>query len=703
MKTSTLRVNRRSFLKAGATSAGGLMIGFYLPESSKLAAATSASAKLNAFVHVGSDDSVTLFIHKSEMGQGTVTSLSMLLAEELECDWSKIRTEFPGVDPAYGPLMGAFGSMSIRSSWEPLRKAGATAREMLVQAAAQKWGVDKSQCRAEKSTVINTKTNARLSYGSLADAAAKLPAPTMVALKDPKRFEIIGKRVKRLDTPAKVTGKATFGLDVRRPGMLYAVLARCPVFGGKVASFDASKAKVVPGVKNVVQISNGVAVLADNTWNAMQGRKALQIQWDEGALANTSSATIRKVFADLAEKPGAVARKEGDVDAALSGGAKKIEAVYEAPYLSHAPMEPMNCVADVRAGSCEVWVGTQIQSMAQQTAAKITGLPANKVQIHTEFLGGGFGRRGGPDFIGEAVEISKAAGVPVKLTWSREDDMQHDTYRPASYSKFAGALDAQGWPTAWFTRVSCPSFAGLQNGVDRAAVEGIADIRYEVPNIRVEYHPPDVGIPVSYWRSVGYSQNTFFTECFVDELAAAGGKDPVEFRRRMLAKTPRMAGVLELAAEKAGWGKPLPAGHAHGVSVVNNIGSFNAQVAEVSIEKGKLRVHRVVCAIDCGQVVNPAIVEQQVQSGIVYGLSAALKGEITIERGRVKQQNFNSYDVLRIDEMPVVEVYIVPSTNAPGGIGEATTPSTAPAVVNALFALTRKRVRKLPIRAEDLV
>ncbi|HEX5430996.1 MAG TPA: xanthine dehydrogenase family protein molybdopterin-binding subunit [Bryobacteraceae bacterium] len=694
--------SRRGFLKAGAASAGGLMVGFYLPENSKLAADTAASAKLNAFVRIGTDDSVTFYIHKSEMGQGTVTSLSMLLAEELECDWKKIRTEFPGVDPAYGPLMGAFGSMSIRSSWTPLRKAGATAREMLLQAAAQQWGVDKSQCRAENGSVVNSATNARASYGSLAEAAAKLPAPTMVALKDPKQFQIIGKRVKRLDTPAKVTGRAKFGIDMRLPGMLHAVLARCPVFGGKVASFDDSKAKAVPGVKKIVQISNGVAVLADNTWNAMQGRKALRIQWDEGALANSSSATIRKLFADLAEKPGAVARKAGDADAALAGGAKKIEAVYEAPYLSHAPMEPMNCVADVRADGCDVYVGTQIQSAARQTAAKITGLPAEKVQIHTEFLGGGFGRRGGADFIAEAVETSKAASVPVKLTWSREDDMQHDTYRPASYSKFAGALDANGWPTAWFTRVSCPSFAGLQNGVDRAAVEGIADIRYEIPNIRVEYHPPDAGIPVSYWRSVGYSQNTFFTECFIDELAAAGGKDPVEFRRKLLAKTPRLLGVLNLAAEKAGWGKPLAKGHAQGVAVVNNIGSFNAQVSEVSIEKGKLRVHRVVCAIDCGQTVNPAIIEQQVQSGIVYGLSAVLKGEITIERGRVKQQNFNTYDVLRIDEMPVVEVYIVPSTKAPGGIGEATTPSTAPAVVNALFALTGKRVRKLPIRPADL-
>ncbi|PYS38500.1 MAG: twin-arginine translocation pathway signal protein [Acidobacteria bacterium] len=702
--TTIQKLDRRSFLKTGAAAAGGLVLGFYLPENHSLEA-QNALGKLNAYVQIGADDMITLYIHKAEMEQGTVTSLSMLLAEELECDWKKIRTEFPGVDPvAFGPMQGVFGSMSVRTSWEPLRKAGATAAEMLVQAAAQKWNVPKSQCRAENNSIVNINTKERLSYGSLAEAASKLPVPQYeVALKDPSQFKLVGKSQKRMDTPAKVSGKTIFGIDMKVPGMLYATLLRCPVFGGKVKSFDAAKTKAVPGVKQVVQISNGIAVLAENTWAAMEGRKALAVEWDEGPRATTTSASIRKVFADLAEKPGAVARKEGDVAAALASTPRKIEAVYEVPYLSHAPMEPLNAVAHVRPDGADVWSGMQIQSVARETAARIAGLPAEKVQIHTVYLGGGFGRRGGADFIGEAVEISKVAGVPVKLQWTRDDDLQHDTYRPASYTKFTSALDDKGMPTVWNARVVCPSFAGLRNGVDRTGVEGIAEIRYSIPNILVEYHPPDVGIPVSYWRSVGYSHNTFFTEGFLDELAFAAKQDPVEFRRRLLAKAPRMLGVLELAAEKAGWGKPLAAGRHRGIAVVDNLGSFNAQVAEISIDKGKVRVHRVVCAVDCGHVVNPAIVVQQIESGIVYGLSAALRGEITIDRGRVQQTNFNNYEPLRMDEMPVIETHIVPSTNPPGGIGEASTPAIAPAVTNAIFSATGKRIRRLPIKPEDLV
>ena len=696
MKTLT-KINRRGFLKTGAAVGGGLVLGFHIPEKGQ--AQTAGPLKLNAFVKVGADDTVTLEIHKSEMGQGTVTSLSQLLAEELECDWKKIRTEFPGVEPVYGtPMMGTYGSLSIRTSYNQLRQAGAAAREMLVQAAAEQWKVDKSQCRAENNSVVNTANNARLSYGSLADAAAKLPAPTNVPLKPAAQFKLIGTSPKRLDTPLKVNGSAGFGLDVRRPGMLYASLERCPVFGGKVASFDGSKAMAVPGVKKVVQISNGVAVIADNTWSAMEGRKALTIKWDEGKWANVSTPGLRQEWAGLAAKPGMSMRKAGDAAAAFAGAAKKIEAVYEAPYLSHAPMEPLNATVEVRADGCDVWVSSQIQTVAQQTAAQITGLPAGKCQIHTQYLGGGFGRRGGADYVGEAVEIAKAMSpTPVKLTWTREDDLQHDTYRPASYVKFSGGLDAQGNPVSFSARIVCPPFGG--NGT---AVEGIQDMKYSIPNVQVEFTAPDTGTPVSYWRSVGYSQNCYFMEAFIDEMAAAAGADPVEFRRKLLAGTPRLLNVLNLAAEKGDWGKPLPAGRFRGVAVVNNIGSFNAQVAEVSVSQGKVKVHRVVCAVDCGQVVNPAIVEQQIQSGIVYGLGTVTKLGITLDKGRVVQKNFNNYDPIRIDEMPVVEVHIVPSRENPGGIGEASTPTIVPAVVNAVYAATKKRVRMLPIKAADL-
>jgi isoquinoline 1-oxidoreductase subunit beta len=702
-KVKALTLSRRGFLKTGAAAGGGLFLGFYLPESRKLdAAPTSAATKVNAYVHIGPDGSTTLMIAKSEMGQGVVTSMSMLLAEELECDWSKIRTEFPGVDPAYGPMQGTFGSLSVRTSWDPLRKAGAAAREMLIEAAARKWGVDKSQCRAENSQVINTATDARLSYGDLAEAAAKLPVPSNPRLKDPKDFRVIGTSPKRLDTPIKVNGSAEFGIDHRIPGMVYAVVQRCPVFGGKVASFDDSKTKTMPGVKQVVQISSGVAVIADNTWNAMEGRRVLKVQYDNGPNAAHNDANLRTLFADMAAKPGAVARTQGDAHSALASAAKKVEAVYEAPYLAHAPMEPLNCTAHVTGDSCEVWTSTQIQTAAHQIAMKITGLPADKVKIHTLYLGGGFGRRGGADFVSEAVEIAKAIRMPVKLTWSREDGIQHDMYRPAAYVKFAAGLDKDGWPVAYTASVACPSFGGMRNGVDFTGVQGVSDIEYTIPNIHIEYHAPEVGIPVSYWRSVGYSQNTFFTESFIDELAAATGKDPVEFRRRLLAKSPRYLGVLNLAAEKAGWGNPLPSGVHRGVAVVNNIGSFNAQVAEISIDQGKLKVHRVVCAVDCGHAVNPAGIVQQIQSGIVYGLTAVMKGKITIEGGAVKERNFDRYQMLRIDEMPMVEVYLAPNNSRPGGIGEGSTPSIGPAVANAIFAATGKRVRSLPIRLEQL-
>jgi isoquinoline 1-oxidoreductase beta subunit len=526
-----------------------------------------------------------------------------------------------------------------------------------------------------------------------------LAVPANIQLKDAKDFKLIGMPAKRLDTRDKISGATKFGIDAEVPGMLYATLVRCPVFGGKVAAYDADKAKAVSGVRQVVQVSNGIAVVADNTWAAMQGRKALNITWDEGPNATLSSAIIRSRMAELAEKPGIAGRTEGDAPGTLARAAKRVEAVYEAPYLAHACMEPLNCTASVRPDSCEIWASTQMQSGARQTAARITGLDPARIEVHSMYMGGGFGRRGGIDFISEAVEISKAIGAPVKLTWMREDDIQTGPYRPAAYVKFAGSLDAQGWPEAFTARVVCPSFGGGRGGegLDGTAVEGIDDLEYRFPHCAVEFHRADGAVPTSYWRSVGYSQNTFFAECFLDELAAAGGKDPVEVRRRLLADSPRMLAVLNLVAEKANWGKPTP-GHYQGVALVNNLGSFTAEVAEVSLAGGKVKVHRVVCAIDCGQVVNPAILKQQVEGGIAYGLTAALKGAITIDRGRVQQGNFNTYDMLRISEMPRIDVHIVRSSEAPGGAGEASVPPIAPAIANAIFAATQRPVRKLPIK-----
>ena len=693
-------VNRRSFLKTGAAIGGGLVIGFSFPQR-----ASAKVPKLNAYIEIGPDSTVRLAIVKGEMGQGTVTSLAQILAEELDCDWKQIETYFPGADPAYGPMQGVFGSLSVRTMYLPLRQAGAQARDMLVTAAAHKWGIDKSQCRTENGFAINSKTSDRLSYGILAEPAAALPVPSNVPLKDPKSFKLVGTSRKRLDTPIKVNGTAKFGLDARVDGMVYAVLARCPVFGGKVKSFDAAKAKAVPGVKQVIETPSGVAVIADDTWSAMEGRKALEIVWDEGKLANLSTAGITKSFADSMSKEGAVARKIGDAPAELAKASKKIESIYEAPFLSHAPMEPMNCTALLKDGKCDVWVSTQMTTGSRDVAMETAGVKAEDVNLHLQYMGGGFGRRGGPDFVGQAVEIAKALpGTPVKLTWSREDDMQHDLYRPASYTRFQACLGNDGYPVAIASRVACPPFGPEREGVAGVAVEGIQDMQYTVPNLLVDYHRIDPGIPVSYWRSVGYSQNTFFTEAFIDELAAEAKKDPLEYRRKLLnsPRAARLLAALEMAADKFGWSKALPSGHGRGIGVVANIGSFTAMVAEASLANNKLKVHRVVCAVDCGVAVNPAIIEQQIQSGVVYGLAAALKGSITIDKGRVQQGNFNNYDVLRMDEMPVVEVHVVPSSAAPGGIGEASTPPIAPAVANAIFHATGKRLRKLPFRVAEL-
>ena len=700
-----MSMNRRDLLRSGA----GLMVGFFLPDSRELFAQQGRGRgqgpiNPNAYIRIAADDSVTLIITKGEMGQGTMTSLSQLLADELDCDWKNVKTEFAPVNPALYGNQGVFGSQSIKTSWIPLRQAGANARAMLLDAAAQQWKVDKAALRTDAGFVVNPASGAKLSYGSLSDAASKIAVPAAAPLKDPKDFRYIGKSMKRLDTKSKVNGTAKFGLDTRLPGMLYAVIARCPVFGGKVASFDDSKAKAVPGVKKIFQVPTGVAVIAENTWAAMQGRNALVVKYDEGPVAQYSSPDIRKMLADYAEKPGAVAKKVGDAEQALAGATKKIEAIYDAPYLSHAPMEPMNCTAVVNADSCEIWAPTQMQTGGRNTAAQITGLAPEKVKLNSTLMGGGFGRRAGTDYISESVEVAKAmAGTPVKLTWTREDDMQHDLYRPASYVKFAGAVDAQGWPVALTAKVSCPSFFGGGRGgaVDGTAVEGIHTLEYTIPNIFVDWRKADPGIPTTFWRAVGYTQNTFFAECFLDELAFLGGKDPLEVRRRLLGNSPRLLAVMNKAAEGAGWGK-APAGRHQGIAVVNNIGSYTAIVAELSVVKGAMKLHRVVCAVDCGHVVNPAIIQQQIESGIVYGLSAALKGAITIKNGRVEQGNFDRYDVTRISEMPKIDVHIVETNNNPGGIGEASGPAIAPAIANAIFAATGKRLRKMPMKPEDI-
>jgi len=716
----TYEIKRRDFLRVGAAAGGGLLISLYLPEFAKagtdagvsqpgmaaLAEGELSTFAPNAFLRIGTDDRVTLIIGQSEMGQGILTSLPMLLAEELEVDFSTVHFEQGPADKAFfnpnfgGQITG--GSASVKTFYQPLRKAGATAREMLIEAAAQTWNVPAKDCKAERGSVIHVASSKRLRYGELVEKAAKLTPPANAPLKDPKDFRLIGKATHRLDTPGKVNGSAVFGIDVKVSGMLTATVLRCPVFGGKVASFDDSKAKAVSGVRRIVQIDSGVAVVADNFWAAKKGRDVLEVKWDEGPRANQTSEEITRMFASAVEKPGAMARKEGDVVAALAKAAKKIEAVYEVPYLAHATMEPMNCTADVRANSCDVWGGIQAQTWSQGAAAKFAGLPPEKVNIHTTMLGGGFGRRAESDFVIEAVQISKAMGAPVKVIWTREDDMQHDFYRPGAYHKFTAALDDKGNIIAWLHRTASSSIYaahGFGNPpVDGAAVEGAKELPYAIPNLQVEWARQEPGIPVGFWRSVGHSHTAFVTECFLDELAAAGGKDPYELRRALLDKEPRHKRVLELAANKGDWGKPLPKGQARGIAVAESFGSFVAQVAEVTVgNDGNVRVNRVVCAIDCGPFVNPDTIEAQMQSCVVYGLTAALKGDITIERGRVKQRNFHDYQMLRINEMPPVEVYIVPSTDKMGGVGEPGTPPVAPAVANAIFAATGKRVRKLPI------
>jgi isoquinoline 1-oxidoreductase beta subunit len=720
-------LQRRDFLKTAVTLGGGLLIAAYIPQWNKTSAATLPGATTsvdathpfapNAFVRIGTDDSVTVIANHSEMGQGVYTSLPMLLAEDLDCDWSKVRVEPAPVDPAYNHTVFGIqmtgGSTTTTSEYERFRKMGAMARLMLIAAAAQSWGVDPQTCRTEKGYVIHAASGKRASFGSLAELASQQTPPTDIPLKDPKNFTLIGKPVHRLDTPSKTNGTAQFGLDVYIPGMLTAVVARAPVFGGKVVSFDASKAKAIPGVVNVLQVPSGVAVIATGFWPAKLGREKLDITWDDGPGKDISSVAMRKDYANTSRTPGIVARKVGDPAAAMAGAAQKITAEYEVPYLSHSMMEPLNTVVDLHDDHCEIWTGTQFETMDRLAAAKIAGLKPEQVKLNTTLLGGGFGRRANPacDFVSEAVEVAKVAKAPVKVVWTREDDIRGGWYRPMWYDHFEAGLDAQGNPVAWTHTIVGQSIMagtlfeafGIKNGIDSASVEGAADMLYGIPNVQVDLHSPKNQVPVQWWRSVGHSHTGFSVETFLDEVAHAGGKDPYQLRRTLLAGQPRMLAVLDLAAKKANWGSPLPAGRARGIAGHFSFDSYVAQVAEVSIEKdGNVRVHRIVASVDCGRVINPDTVKAQIEGGIVFGLTAALKTEITLENGRVQQSNFHNYPIVRMFESPEIEVHIIESTEKPTGVGEPGVPPVAPAVANAILALTGKPIRRLPIKPEDL-
>jgi isoquinoline 1-oxidoreductase subunit beta len=720
-------LQRRDFLKTAVTLGGGLLIAAYIPQWNKTSAATLPGATTsvdathpfapNAFVRIGTDDSVTVIANHSEMGQGVYTSLPMLLAEDLDCDWSKVRVEPAPVDPAYNHTVFGIqmtgGSTTTTSEYERFRKMGAMARLMLIAAAAQSWGVDPQTCRTEKGYVIHAASGKRASFGSLAELASQQTPPTDIPLKDPKNFTLIGKPVHRLDTPSKTNGTAQFGLDVYIPGMLTAVVARAPVFGGKLVSFDASKAKAIPGVVNVLQVPSGVAVLATGFWPAKLGREKLDITWDDGPGKDISSVAMRKDYANTSRTPGIVARKVGDPAAAMAGAAQKITAEYEVPYLSHSMMEPLNTVVDLHDDHCEIWTGTQFETMDRLAAAKIAGLKPEQVKLNTTLLGGGFGRRANPacDFVSEAVEVAKVAKAPVKVVWTREDDIRGGWYRPMWYDHFEAGLDAQGNPVAWTHTIVGQSIMagtlfeafGIKNGIDSASVEGAADMLYGIPNVQVDLHSPKNQVPVQWWRSVGHSHTGFSVETFLDEVAHAGGKDPYQLRRTLLAGQPRMLAVLDLAAKKANWGSPLPAGRARGIAGHFSFDSYVAQVAEVSIEKdGNVRVHRIVASVDCGRVINPDTVKAQIEGGIVFGLTAALKTEITLENGRVQQSNFHNYPIVRMFESPEIEVHIIESTEKPTGVGEPGVPPVAPAVANAILALTGKPIRRLPIKPEDL-
>ncbi len=701
---------RRAFLKTSAATGAALVIEFrFLPE-----AAAADPLAPNAFVRIAPDNTVTVVAKHLEMGQGSHTGLASVLAEELDADWSQVRVEAAPADAArynnlsWGPVQGTGGSSAINNSWEQLRRAGATARAMLVTAAGQRWGVPESSLSVAKGVVSHGASGRRATFGELAAAAAALPVPAEVVLKQPKDFKLIGTQPPRVDSQSKTDGSAVFTIDVYLPDMLTAVIARPPRFGGTVKSLDKTAALAVRGVKDVVQVPAGVAVVASGFWAAQQGRAALKLEWDEGRAEQRGTDEILAEYRALAAKPGATARRDGDPAAAFAGAARVFEAVYEFPYLAHAPMEPLDCVVRLSGDRCEVWAGSQIQTIDQATVAGVLGLSPDKVAVNTLLAGGSFGRRATPmaDVAQEAASVVKAIGgrAPVKVVWSREDDIRGGRYRPLFVHRLRGGLDASGRIVAWEHRIVGQSFMRgtpfegmIKDGIDATAVEGGSTLPYAIPNLACELHLTEVGVPTLWWRSVGHSHTAFSTETFFDELAHAAGRDPFELRRELLQGHPRLRGVLELSASRAGWGSALAPGRARGIALQESFGSFVAQVAEVSLRPDGLpKVERVVCAVDCGVAINPDVIRAQMEGGIGFGLGAALFSEITLERGRVVQSNFDDYRTLRIDEMPKVEVHIVPSAEAPTGVGEPGVPPIAPAVANALFQLNGRHVRKLP-------
>jgi isoquinoline 1-oxidoreductase subunit beta len=711
---SDANLSRRSFLATSAAVGGGLVLYLSLPADPSEAASSEAFAP-NAFIRIGTDGQVVLTMPYVEMGQGTYTSIPMLIAEELGVSLNHVKLDHaPPNEKLYAnPLLGvqATGnSNAMRGAWKPLREAGATARVMLVEAAAKRWGVDAKSCRVEDGEVIHEPTGRKLKYGELAADAAKMSAPASVALKSPEAFKLIGTPAKRLDTPAKVNGTAVYGIDARPPGVKIATLAQSPVSRGRVKSVDDTAAKEVKGVRQIVRLDDAVAVVADHMGAAKKGLEALKIEWDDGQNATLSTADIARELEQATLGSGAVAQNIGDADKAMAGAATKLEAIYQIPFLAHATMEPMNCTVHVRRDECEIWLGTQAIARVQAFAARAVDLPVENVIVHNHLIGGGFGRRLEADAAVRAVEIAKQVDGPVKVVWTREEDIQHDLYRPYWYDRISAGLDEQGRPVAWSNHFAGSSVIarwlppGFKNGLDPDSTEGAIDLLYDFPNFHVEYSRVEPnGVTTGFWRSVGPSHNVFVVESFVDEMAAAAKQDPVAYRRALLGKSPRAKAVLDLATEKAGWGQPLPKGVGRGISLQFVFGSYLAQVAEVEVSKdGNVRVRRVVCAMDCGTVVNPNTVEAQLMSGITFGVTAALYGEITLKNGRVEQTNFDTYQMIRMNEAPAIEVHVVKSSEPPGGMGETGTSGVVPAIANAIFAATGKRLRKMPVDAAAL-